>query len=115
MTNLKIDYWDSAEKKQKQRDMTPAEIAQRNTDMSSAIAVPQKVARSQGLKALLLRGKLDQIPIEIAKIADPIQRRMAEIEFEESIEFERNNWLVLKIGQDLNLDLDDFFIFANTL
>lgn len=97
--------------------MTPAERAQRDIDIadSGAPVVPQKVTRKQGLQALLLRGKLDLIPTELAKIADPIHRRMAEIEFENAIEFERNNWLVLKMGQDLNLDLDDFFIFANTL
>lgn len=114
---MKICYWDDETKSQKERDMTQEELAQHEIDIAASAKpqVPKTVSRKQGLQALFLRGLLDQIPLELAKIADPIERRMAQIEFDDATEFNRHNWLVLKMGQDLNLDLDDFFIFASSL
>ncbi|QOY96324.1 hypothetical protein IM543_11180 [Massilia sp. UMI-21] len=81
-------------------------------------AVPQTVTRRQARQALLLEGLLDDVPIAIAAIPDETARRMAEIEWADSLEFVRTRPLVIQIGAALGLDeaaLDALFIHAATL
>lgn len=114
---MKIAYWDSETSSQKEREMTQEELVQRAADIAASAApiVPDKVTRRQARQALLLRGYLDQVPIAIAAIADDTERRLAEIEWLDSQEFERYRPLVIRIGAALSMNLDELFIFASTL
>jgi hypothetical protein len=60
MEALKVDYWDVDEACQKQRDMTPAEIAQREIDIAAAAVpvVPQEVPMLNARLALIDDGHL---------------------------------------------------------
>lgn len=80
-----------------------------------AALVPQVVTRRQARQALLLAGLLDDVPVAIAAIEDDTQRRMAQIEWEDSLEFERSRPLVTEIAAAIGLDgdaLDQLFITA---
>lgn len=79
------------------------------------VIVPQKVTRRQGRQALLLAGKLDQVPLAIAAIKDETERRLAQIEWDDAQDYERWHPLVVLIGPALDLDLDALFIHADTL
>lgn len=77
--------------------------------------VPAKVFRRQALQALLLAGLLDSVQPAINAIEDPMQRGLAQIEWDASLEFERSRPLVAAIGQAIGLDataLDALFITA---
>lgn len=81
-------------------------------------AIPQTVTRRQARQALLLRGKLALVQPAIDAILDATQRGMAQIEWDDSLEFMRARPLVIQIGAAIGLDsaaLDDLFIFAATL
>lgn len=82
--------------------------------------VPQRVTRRQARQALLLEGLLDDVPTAIAALDDGtpegVQKmRMAQIEWEDSLEFERARPLVMEIAGAIGLDaeaLDQLFITA---
>ncbi|MGB9107484.1 MAG: hypothetical protein WCC39_02235 [Telluria sp.] len=82
--------------------------------------VPSKVTRRQARQALLLDGRLDDVPVAIAALDDGTaegnqKMRMAQIEWEDSLEFERARPLVIKIAGAIGLDaaaLDQLFITA---
>jgi hypothetical protein len=93
------------------RDMTEAEVEAAKPE------VPASVTRRQARQALFLRGLLDQIPVKLAALPDG-QKQMAQIEWEDSLEFKRDRPLVIQIGLALGLNsagLDELFIFAATL
>lgn len=120
MENLKVCYWDSETNSQKERDMTPAELSQREMDIAAYHypPVPAEVTRRQARQALFLNGYLDQVAVKINAIADPIIRTMAQIEWEDSQTFRRDRPLVISIGTALGMtstQLDDLFIQAATL
>lgn len=83
-------------------------------------AVPQRVTRRQARQALLLEGLLDAVPTAIEALDDGTpegmqKMRMAQIEWEDSLEFERARPLVIEIAAAINLDaaaLDELFITA---
>ena len=80
--------------------------------------VPAKVTRRQARQALLLAGLLDQVQPAINAIPDPQLRGMAQIEWDDSQEFERNRPLLIQLGAALGLDsaaLDQLFIAAHAL
>lgn len=77
--------------------------------------VPQIVTRRQALQALILRGVDDDVDAALSTISDPIQRKLARVEFDASTVFERHRPLVVSIGAALSLDLDELFTFAATL
>lgn len=82
------------------------------------VIVPQIVTRRQARQALLIRGLLDLVGPAIDSIEDPLHRGLAQIEWEDATEFERNRELVIQIGLALGLEdegLDELFIFAATL
>lgn len=94
------------------RDMTEEELE------ALKPPVPAKVTRRQARSALLMRGHLDNAPVVIAAIPDEGYRRLAQIEWEDATEFDRNRDLVIQIGTALGLDskgLDDIFRLAATL
>lgn len=80
--------------------------------------VPASVTRRQARQALLLAGLLDEVQPAISAIKDPVQRAMAQIEWDDSQEFERDRPLVQQIGVAIGLDalgLDDLFVNAARL
>lgn len=80
--------------------------------------VPAKVTRRQARQALLLAGKLAGVQAAIDAIPDPTLRQLAEIEWTDSLEFERNRPLLIQLGAALGLDsaaLDQLFIAAHAL
>ena len=90
-------------------------LAERPPAPAAPVIVPQKVTRRQGRQALLLAGKLDQVPLAIGAIEDETERRLAQIEWEDAQDFERHRPLVVEMGAALGLDLDALFIQAATL
>lgn len=80
--------------------------------------VPQSVTRRQARQALLIAGLLDDVQLAIDAIPDATQRRLAQIEWEDSLEFLRDRPLVIQIGAALGLDaagLDQMFVNAASL
>ena len=80
--------------------------------------VPYSVTRRQARQALLLAGLLSQVPIVIENIQDPVTKGLAQIEWEDSLEFLRDRPLVIQVGTALGLDeegLDALFIQASKL
>ncbi len=95
------------------RPLTAAEI-----EAARRALVPTKVTRRQARQALLLAGLLDAVQPAINAIADPVQRQLAKIEWDDAQEFERDRQLVVQIGAAIGLDdagLDSVFIRAATL
>lgn len=90
-------------------------IVRAETADENKARVPQKVTRRQGRQALLLAGALDMIPQAIAAIKDETGRRMAQIEWEDAQDYERQRPLVVMMGEALGLDLDALFIRAASL
>ncbi|MFN7155089.1 MAG: hypothetical protein ACK4OE_15500 [Acidovorax sp.] len=77
--------------------------------------VPVKVTRRQARRALVLAGLFDLVQPAIDAIADPLERQLAQIDWDDSQEFARNWPLLLQIGQGLGLsdaDMDELFIGA---
>lgn len=80
--------------------------------------VPASVTRRQARQALLLSGLLDNVQPAIDAISDPVQRGMAQIEWDDSQAFERGRPLLVQIGMALGLDdagLDALFVQAAAL
>lgn len=80
--------------------------------------VPPKVTRRQARQALLLAGLLDDVQPAIDAIPDPVQRGLAQIEWDDSQEFDRHRPLLIQLAGALGLDgeaLDNLFIQAGAL
>jgi hypothetical protein len=80
--------------------------------------IPFSVTRRQARQALLLAGLLDSVDTAIAAITDATQRKLAQIEWEDSQDFERNRPLLVSLSAALGLNsaqLDQLFITAATL
>ena len=80
--------------------------------------VPQTVTRRQAKQALLINGKLSLVQPAIDAIADPSQKAMIQIEWDDSQEFQRTRASVIAIGTAIGLSfsqLDDLFVLAATL
>lgn len=85
--------------------------------------VPQTVTRRQARQALLLKGVLDKVDAAIASLDDGTpagkqKMQMAQIEWQDSLNFERNRPLVVVLGGALGFNaaaLDELFTFAATL
>lgn len=83
-----------------------------------ALAVPQVVTRRQARQALLLAGLLDNVQPAIDAIPDPVHRQLAQIEWDDSLEFNRTRPLLVQLGNAIGLDdagLDQLFITAKGL
>ena len=80
--------------------------------------VPQVVSRRQARQALLLAGLLASVQPAINAIPDPTQRQMAQIEWDDSLEFTRTRPLLIQLGYAIGLDdagLDALFVQAAVL
>lgn len=77
--------------------------------------VPPKVTRRQARQALLLAGLLGNVQPAIDAIEDTTLRQLAQIEWDDSQEFERHRPLLIQLAGALGLDgeaLDGLFIQA---
>lgn len=82
------------------------------------IFVPQTVTRRQALQALLLTGNTSKVEQALAAIPDATQRGMAQIEFAESLQFDRNRPLLVSLCTAIGMSspqIDDLFIQASKL
>lgn len=80
--------------------------------------IPQEVTRRQARQALLLGGLVDKVQPAIDAIADPTQRALMQIEWEDSQTFQRSRPALISLATALGLDdaqLDALFIKADTL
>ena len=80
--------------------------------------VPRTVTRRQARQALLLRGKLALVQPAIDAIPDATQRGLMQIEWDDSLSFDRDRPSHISIGAAIGYDslgLDDVFTFAATL
>lgn len=80
--------------------------------------VPPKVTRRQARQALMIKGVLDKVQPAIDAIPDATTRGLAQIEWDDSQDFERNRPLLIQLGTGIGLDangMDELFIFAATL
>lgn len=81
-------------------------------------SVPRSVTRRQARQALLLRGKLALVQPAIDSIPDATQRGLMQIEWDDSLSFDRDRPSLIAIGAAIGYDalgLDDVFMFAATL
>lgn len=119
MENLIVDYWDSEENCQKQRDMTPEELAQRELDIAAAAVprVPESVPMLNARLALIAAGHMGAVKtfVDAMPGTDGEQAR-AYLEYAQNVR--RDHWLVEGIRQVLGLaptDIDTLFITAATI
>lgn len=83
-----------------------------------ALAVPQVVTRRQARQALLLAGRLQDVQPAIDAIADPVQRSMVQIEWDDSQEFQRTRPTLIALATAIGMtaqDLDNLFTQAAQL
>lgn len=77
--------------------------------------LPQSVTRRQARQALLLAGLLDNVQPALDAIPDATQRRLMQIEWDDSQEFHRNRPALLALAGALGLNssqIDQLFITA---
>ena len=87
-------------------------------DLSPPPAVPYSVTRRQARQALLLAGKLAQVQPAIDAIANATQRAMVQIEWDDSLHFERDRPALLALSAALGMtaqELDALFVTAAAL
>lgn len=80
--------------------------------------VPSRVTRRQARQALALAGLFGQVQPAINAIPDPRQRQLAQIEWDDSQDFERDRPLLIELGHAIGLDdagIDELFIQAGAL
>lgn len=83
-----------------------------------AATVPASVTRRQARQALVLEGKFDLVQVAIDAIPDTTQRKLMQIEWDDSLEFERTRPSLMAIGAAIGLTsegIDDLFRTAVTL
>ncbi|GAO72665.1 hypothetical protein [Comamonas sp. E6] len=80
--------------------------------------VPARVTRRQARQALALAGLFAAVQPAIDAIPDPQQRQLAQIEWDDSQDFERERPLLIELGHAIGLDdagIDALFIRAGGL
>lgn len=80
--------------------------------------VPKVVTRRQARQALLLAGRLQDVQPAIDAIADPVQRGMVQIEWDDSQEFQRTRPTLIALATAIGMtaqDLDALFMQAAQL
>lgn len=78
--------------------------------------VPHACTRRQGQRALLEVGRLDEVEAAITSISDPLQKRVAQVEYEAAT-WERNNPFLMGMWSQLggtDEELDNLFQLAVT-
>lgn len=80
--------------------------------------VPQVVTARQAWQALIMAGLIDHVQPAIDAIADPVQRRLLDAEWNKSQEFHRTRPALIALATAIGLtsqDLDDLFTQAAQL
>ena len=80
--------------------------------------VPASVTRRQARQALVLAGKFDLVQAALDAIPDATQRKLMQIEWDDSQVFERNRPSLVALGTAIGLSssqIDDLFRTAATL
>ncbi len=77
------------------------------TRPAAVAPVPQQVTRRQAKQALLLAGLLSNVQPAIDAIPDATQRALAQLEWDESLNFERHRPILIALAGALGLDSDD--------
>lgn len=80
--------------------------------------IPEVVSRRQARQALLMAGKLALVQPAIDSIAEETQRKLAQIEWEDSAEFKRDWPLLIQLASAIGLtstEIDDLFVLASSL
>jgi hypothetical protein len=93
---------------------TQAEIDQ----VAALPVVPPQVTRRQARQALLLAGLLDAVQPAIDGLADPMQRRLMQIEWDDAQSFDRHRPSLLALAARIGLSdsqLDALFVQAAAL
>lgn len=93
-------------------------LTQAEIDAARKALVPAVVTRRQARQALLMAGLLTNVQPAIDALEDPMQRGMAQIEWDDSQEFTRDRPLLIQLATALGLDdvgLDNLFIQAGGL
>lgn len=96
---------------------TPDRVFAGSEDVPS-LRVPGRVTRRQARQALALAGLFGQVQPAINAIPDPQQRQLAQIEWDDSQDFERDRPLLIELGHAIGLDdagIDELFIQAGAL
>lgn len=86
--------------------------------VAPVVVVPQVVTRRQARQALLLAGRLQDVQPAIDAIADPVQRGMVQIEWDDSQEFHRTRPTLIALASAIGMteaDLDNLFTQAAQL
>lgn len=95
-----------------------AETIAANTAAAYEASVPKSVTMRQARLALAMAGKLALIEAAMDQIPDETQKQVAKIEWEYATEIKRDWPLVISLQPLLGMtdeDIDNLFIFANTL
>ncbi len=85
------------------------------TKPAPVVVIPEKVTRRQAKQALALAGLLANVQPAIDAIADPTQRALMQIEWDDSQEFYRNRASLIQLATALGLtsaQIDQLFITA---
>lgn len=80
-----------------------------------SVSVPQVVTRRQARRALALFGLLGAVQAALDAIPDPMQRAIAQIDWDDATEFKRDDETLQMLAGALGLtgsQLDDLFILA---
>ena len=96
---------------------TPDRVFAGNDDVAPP-RVPSRVTRHQARQALALAGLFAAVQPAINAIPDPQQRQLAQIEWDDSQDFERDRPLLIELGHAIGLDdagIDELFIQAGAL
>lgn len=87
-------------------------------DKAELPRVPAKVTRRQARQALAMGGLMAAVQPAIDAIPDPMQRQLAQIEWDDSQDFERDRALLIQLGHAIGLTdagIDALFIQAGGL
>lgn len=109
-----IDYWDEVAQKQKRRQSTPTEDAQRDADLAGASAVPQRIPMLNAHLEMIEAGWIDGVRGFIDAIPEP-DRSLAFAYFDKALTMERAHPLVLSIPAAIgktDAEVDELFIRA---
>lgn len=86
--------------------------------VDQGVYVPQKLSRAQARGALILAGLIDHVQPALDAISDPLQRALAQNDWDNRLEFERTHPQLLAIAGALGLtdeQIDQLFITGATL
>ena len=79
---------------------------------------PQKITRAQARAVLIIKGLIGYVQPSIDAIEDPIERALAQNDWDERLHFERSNPFLAAMAAKLGLtdaQLDELFIEGDKL